>query len=59
MFSAALLVVEREKFPLVDLRVDKRADPIGGLRALWTEYAPAVEDYVTRAVDPDRAPGVT
>lgn len=59
VFSAALLVVEREKFPLVDLRVDKRADPIGGLRALWTEYAPAVEDYVTRAVDPDRAPGVT
>lgn len=58
VFSAALLVVEREVFPLVDLRVDKRADPIGGLRALWEEYAPMVEEFVTRAVDPDRAPGV-
>jgi len=53
--SAALLVAEREAFPLVDLRVDKMADAITGLRALWDEYEPMVRHYVVRATDPDRA----
>jgi len=53
--SAALLVVAREIFPLVDLRVDKAPDPIAALRALWEDYAPEVEEYVIRAVDPERA----
>jgi uncharacterized Ntn-hydrolase superfamily protein len=55
--SAALLVVERESFPLVDLRVDDAADPLPALEALWREYEPWARDFVLRAVDPDRAHG--
>lgn len=51
--SAALLVVEREDFPLVDLRVDRHAAPLAELRALWEEYAPQSDAYVRRAVDPE------
>ena len=55
--SAALLVVHRERFPFVDLRVDLHAQPLVGLRFLWELYQPQAEPYVVRAVDPDRAPG--
>ena len=51
--SAHLLVVERESFPLVDLRVDWHDTPIAELRSLWNRYAPQVNDYLIRAVDPD------
>lgn len=51
--SAALLVVDREPFPYVDLRVDSSDAPIAALQALWEEYAPAAEEYVRRALDPD------
>lgn len=56
--SAALLVMEREVFPLVDLRVDLAPEAISAMRALWNAYSPEVDIYVTRAVDPDAAPGV-
>lgn len=59
VISSALLVVEKEIFPLVDLRVDDAPDSISALRALWNAYAPSVEVFVTRAVDPNAAPGVT
>jgi uncharacterized Ntn-hydrolase superfamily protein len=55
--SAALVVVERESFPLVDLRIDAAADPLDALEALWREYEPRARDFVTRALDPDRAHG--
>jgi len=55
--SAALLVVGRETFPLVDLRVDDAAAPLSALRALWDAYAPWVGDFVRRALDPDAATG--
>jgi uncharacterized Ntn-hydrolase superfamily protein len=55
--SAAVLVVERETFPLVDLRVDCADAPLDALRALWDEYAPWTGDFVRRAVDPDHATG--
>jgi uncharacterized Ntn-hydrolase superfamily protein len=51
--SAHLLVVERESFPLVDLRVDWHDTPIAELRSLWNRYAPQVNDYLIRAMDPD------
>jgi uncharacterized Ntn-hydrolase superfamily protein len=51
--SAHLLVVERESFPLVDLRVDWHDTPVAELRALWNRYAPQVNDYLIRALDPD------
>jgi uncharacterized Ntn-hydrolase superfamily protein len=55
--SAALLVVERESFPLVDLRVDDAPDPLTALESLWRAYEPCMRDFVVRALDPDRAPG--
>jgi uncharacterized Ntn-hydrolase superfamily protein len=55
--SAALLVVERESFPLVDLRVDLASDPLAALESLWTAYQPWVREFVTRALDPDHAGG--
>jgi len=53
--SAALLVVHQQDFPLVDLRIDAADEPIAALRALWDEYAPWVDEFVVRALDPDKA----
>jgi uncharacterized Ntn-hydrolase superfamily protein len=47
----------REAWPLVDLRVDwTEADPIAELAAIWQGWAPQMDDYVTRALDPSLAP---
>jgi uncharacterized Ntn-hydrolase superfamily protein len=55
--SAGLLVVRDLSWPLVDLRVDwNEMDPVGALGRLWAVYAPQVEDYVRRALDPGAAP---
>lgn len=54
--SAGLLVVHRESFPYVDLRVDLSRQPLTELRFLWELYRPEAETYVVRAVDPDKAP---
>jgi uncharacterized Ntn-hydrolase superfamily protein len=54
--SAYLVVVERESFPLVDLRVDWHDTPVAELRALWNRYAPQTGEYLIRALDPDNAP---
>ena len=55
--SAGLLVVDRQIWPLVDLRVDwSEDDPVKGLRDLWDRYRPQMGDYVTRALDPRSAP---
>lgn len=53
--SAALLVVHRESFPYVDLRVDCHGQPIEALVRLWGEYGPEADAYVVRAIDPDAA----
>jgi uncharacterized Ntn-hydrolase superfamily protein len=55
--SAALLVVDRESFPLIDLRVDYDPQPLVQLRWLWEIYEPSVKLYVDRAVNPDSVPG--
>lgn len=55
--SDALLVVERESFPLVDLRVDYDPQPLLQLRWLWEIYEPSAGIYVERAVNPDAVPG--
>jgi uncharacterized Ntn-hydrolase superfamily protein len=55
--SAALLVVHRESFPFVDLRVDLDRHPLAELRFLWELYQPQADAYVVRAIDPDKAPG--
>ena len=54
--SAALLVVDREVFPLVDLRVDLDPAPVPRLRFLWELYEPFAPVAVIRALDPDNAP---
>jgi uncharacterized Ntn-hydrolase superfamily protein len=54
--SAGLLIVRDLSWPLVDLRVDwADDDPVAALSALWRLYAPQIDDYVRRAVDPSRA----
>jgi uncharacterized Ntn-hydrolase superfamily protein len=54
--SAGLLVVHKESFPLVDLRVDFDRAPLAQLRFIWEIYQPDVERYVIRALDPDHEP---
>ena len=54
--SAGLLVVDKQPWPLVDLRVDWADAPVSCLSELWTVYQPQMDDYVTRALDPAAAP---
>jgi uncharacterized Ntn-hydrolase superfamily protein len=54
--SAGLLVVEREAWPLADLRVDWHDDPLTELARLWEVWRPQMHDYVTRALNPGAAP---
>jgi uncharacterized Ntn-hydrolase superfamily protein len=54
--TACLVVMHRECFPYVDLRVDKDPAPLPALRRLWEEYAPLADGFVQRAIDPDDAP---
>ena len=55
--SAALVVVGELTWPIVDLRVDwADEDPIGALGQLWAAYRPQLQDYLTRALDPTKAP---
>ena len=55
--AIGLKVVDKLSWPIVDLRVDWAEDtPIDRLQDLWNLYAPLADDYVTRAVDPERAP---
>ena len=55
--STALLVVARESFPLVYLRVDFDPQPLAQLRWLWEIYEPSMKLYVERALAPDTVPG--
>ena len=56
--SAGLLIVRDVPWPIVDLRVDwSDSDPVAALSAIWDIYAPQIEDYVRRAIDPIHAPG--
>jgi uncharacterized Ntn-hydrolase superfamily protein len=55
--SAGLLIVREVSWPIVDLRVDwSDADPVDELSSLWRRYAPQIDDYVQRAIDPAAAP---
>jgi uncharacterized Ntn-hydrolase superfamily protein len=55
--SAGLLIVREVSWPIVDLRVDwSTQEPIAELAAVWEIYAPQIDDYVRRALRPDRAP---
>lgn len=55
--SAGLKLVRDVPWPVADLRVDwSDDDPVAELSALWLRYAPQLNDYVTRALDPSAAP---
>lgn len=55
--SAGLLVVDTVSWPIVDLRIDWADDPIGDLARLWRLWRPQIDAYITRALDPEAAPG--
>lgn len=55
--SAGVLIVRDVSWPIVDLRVDWSDDPVADLQRIWEIYAPQIDDYVQRAIDPGRAPG--
>ena len=53
--SAAILVADLASWPVVNLRVDwddKPDNAIPQLRHIWNNYAPQMQAYITRAVDP-------
>lgn len=55
--SIGLKLVRDVPWPVADLRVDWHdSDPVGELRKLWAIYAPQLDDYVIRALDPTKAP---
>ncbi|UYV36308.1 DUF1028 domain-containing protein [Rhodobacteraceae bacterium D3-12] len=56
--SAGIMVVDREPWPLVDLRCDwiEEGCPIAAVSAAWDVYKPQMADYVQRARDPRAAP---
>jgi uncharacterized Ntn-hydrolase superfamily protein len=55
--SAGLYVVDRFPWPIIDLRVDWHDSPIDELERVFAVYSPQMSDYITRAVDPTKAPG--
>ena len=54
--SAGVQVVDAVSWPAVDLRVDWDDKPVSRLHMLWNEYKPQLENYVTRALNPEAAP---
>jgi uncharacterized Ntn-hydrolase superfamily protein len=55
--SAGLLVVDAVSWPIIDLRIDWHdTDPVAALQDLYRLYAPQVDAYVDRALNPTRAP---
>lgn len=54
--SAGLVLCDRVEWPVADLRVDWHDAPIGELARLWELWRPQMDDYVTRALDPNAAP---
>lgn len=55
--SAGMLLVDKVPWPVADLRVDWHDDPVGELARLWVLWKPQLAAYVTRALDPEAAPG--
>jgi uncharacterized Ntn-hydrolase superfamily protein len=55
--SAAIKVAQPGvPVPFIDLRVDVSEAPIADLKRLWTLWAPMVDGYVQRCLDPASAP---
>lgn len=55
--SAGLLLVDRQNWPLAELRIDWTTQcPIAALSDAWQVFEPQMNAYVTRALDPRNAP---
>ncbi|MDH5352900.1 MAG: DUF1028 domain-containing protein [Gammaproteobacteria bacterium] len=54
--SAGLLIGGELSWPLAELRIDWDDDPIGKMSAAWEVYEPQIDDYITRAIQPEEAP---
>ena len=55
--SCGMVLVRDVEWYVADLRVDwSEGDPIADLERLWEIYAPQLDAYVTRALDPTAAP---
>ncbi len=55
--SSALLIADKQKWPLIDLRVDWEDNcPVKKLKSLWVDYKPQMESYLLRALNPSKAP---
>jgi len=54
--SSGLYVVDRDTYPMVDLRVDLHASPVAELRRLADAYFPLVAYYNLRPRDPNVPP---
>src|SRR5260221_6002973 len=54
--SGGIYVVDRQVWPICDLRVDWHDTPIAELRRIWEIYRPQMADYLMRAIDPTQAP---
>ena len=55
--SAGLQVADAVSWPVVDLRCDwSESCPVDSISDAWRVYKPQLDDYVTRAQNPDAAP---
>lgn len=53
--SAGLQVVDRQNWPVVDLRIDDQPQTLDALAALWSVYEPLMASYISRATAPHLA----
>lgn len=52
IMAAALLIADRQSWPLVDLRVDWKEEPITELERLWEFYKPYQQHYINQVIAP-------
>ncbi len=56
LHSAGLLIGADLSWPRAELRIDWDDDPIAKIYIGWAVYEPQIDDYITRAIDPHKAP---
>ena len=56
LHSAGMLIGGEPSWPTAELRIDWDEDPIGKMLTGWEIYEPQVNDYITRAYNPEEAP---
>ena len=56
LHSAGMLIGGEPAWPKAELRIDWDEDPITRMIAGWEVYEPQIDDYVTRAYNPEDAP---